>query len=257
MLDNYDEKRFIPGIYNYCDRWCERCQMTQRCFLYYQDSRRTAEHLAKGEDPHDWNIILQDVHKNLQETMEMIRKHAEEEGIDLEAIDTKSLPEELDPSEHPLHVKAHKYSMATHEFLKKCRNIINEDIKNINTGNVILQLEAAENIEEIKECFEVISWYHMFIAVKINRALHSKMEAEQEGDEKYTSFSWEDASGSAKIAYDGLVKSMDALTKALEWNQSLHNDIIPLLSDVYGLINGIDQEFPGHKEFKWPPDIGQ
>ena len=21
----------IPGIYNYCDRWCERCAFTQRC----------------------------------------------------------------------------------------------------------------------------------------------------------------------------------------------------------------------------------
>ena len=25
---------FISGIYNYCDRWCERCQFTSRCFLY-------------------------------------------------------------------------------------------------------------------------------------------------------------------------------------------------------------------------------
>ena len=46
MLSNYDEERFISGIYNYCDRWCERCRMTQRCFLYYQDSRREAEHRA-------------------------------------------------------------------------------------------------------------------------------------------------------------------------------------------------------------------
>ena len=22
---------FIPGIYNYCDRWCERCLYTDRC----------------------------------------------------------------------------------------------------------------------------------------------------------------------------------------------------------------------------------
>ncbi len=23
--------RFIPGIYNYCDRWCERCEFSHRC----------------------------------------------------------------------------------------------------------------------------------------------------------------------------------------------------------------------------------
>jgi hypothetical protein len=28
------EKRFIPGIYNYCDRWCERCPQTSRCLNF-------------------------------------------------------------------------------------------------------------------------------------------------------------------------------------------------------------------------------
>src|SRR5438128_7391496 len=28
------DSEFISGIYNYCDRWCERCQFTSRCFLY-------------------------------------------------------------------------------------------------------------------------------------------------------------------------------------------------------------------------------
>ena len=28
------EKRFIPGIYNYCDRWCERCPQTSHCLNF-------------------------------------------------------------------------------------------------------------------------------------------------------------------------------------------------------------------------------
>ena len=24
----------ISGIYNYCDRWCERCPLTSRCLVY-------------------------------------------------------------------------------------------------------------------------------------------------------------------------------------------------------------------------------
>ena len=24
----------IPGIYNSCDRWCERCPLTSRCLVY-------------------------------------------------------------------------------------------------------------------------------------------------------------------------------------------------------------------------------
>ena len=249
MLNNYDEERFIPGIYNYCDRWCERCNMTQRCLLYHKNSRREMEHRLKGEDSHDWDIVLQDLHESFQETLELLRKHAEEEGIDLDAIDTESVISELaDPSDHPLHIKANKYMDDAHKFLEKLHNIINEDIENINAGNTL-----AEDIEEIKECFEVISWYHMQIATKIHRALCGKMEAEEEEYGESDEFSsMHDANGSAKVAYHGLIRTMDALTKVYEWNKSLHNDIMPLLIDVYGLINGVDREFPGHKEFKRP-----
>jgi len=26
--------QFISGIYNYCDRWCERCSFTSRCMNF-------------------------------------------------------------------------------------------------------------------------------------------------------------------------------------------------------------------------------
>jgi hypothetical protein len=26
--------RFIPGVYNYCDRWCERCTLSSRCRVF-------------------------------------------------------------------------------------------------------------------------------------------------------------------------------------------------------------------------------
>ena len=28
------DERLIPGIYNYCDRWCERCSFTSRCLNF-------------------------------------------------------------------------------------------------------------------------------------------------------------------------------------------------------------------------------
>jgi len=34
LLNLADNPRFIPGIYNYCDRWCERCPLTARCLNY-------------------------------------------------------------------------------------------------------------------------------------------------------------------------------------------------------------------------------
>jgi hypothetical protein len=42
--------RFIPGIYNYCDRWCERCRYAQRCYTR-AERLRFEEALAKGLAP--------------------------------------------------------------------------------------------------------------------------------------------------------------------------------------------------------------
>ena len=33
LLELAEDPRFIEGIYNYCDRWCERCAFTERCSL--------------------------------------------------------------------------------------------------------------------------------------------------------------------------------------------------------------------------------
>jgi hypothetical protein len=45
--------KFIPGIYNYCDRWCERRPFTSRCrtfameqALLRHEARRDAENAA-------------------------------------------------------------------------------------------------------------------------------------------------------------------------------------------------------------------
>jgi len=31
------EGDFIPGIYNYCNRWCERCIYTEKCMSFAQE----------------------------------------------------------------------------------------------------------------------------------------------------------------------------------------------------------------------------
>jgi len=32
--DSSSNLKFISGIHNYCDRWCERCHFTERCEVY-------------------------------------------------------------------------------------------------------------------------------------------------------------------------------------------------------------------------------
>src|SRR5687768_2257063 len=53
-----DEERFIPGIYNYCDRWCERCGFTSRCRVFADEGKLRAriergEEAVESEEPSD------------------------------------------------------------------------------------------------------------------------------------------------------------------------------------------------------------
>ncbi len=37
------EEKFISGIHNYCDRWCERCTFMARCRVAEAESQTTDE----------------------------------------------------------------------------------------------------------------------------------------------------------------------------------------------------------------------
>lgn len=250
MLDDYDEEQFISGIYNYCDRWCKRCKMTRYCLLYHQESKLLAENIKQGEvkDDRDRDTVLQDIKNEFKKIIEMLNKIAQEEGIDLDSIDVKSVSR-AKLSEHPLHLKAREYTKAVHDFLDKLGSVINGEFEEVSTDTVAFFIKGTETIEKLSECYEVINWYHIFISAKIHRALSSKMKAEAQENEELAAYSWDDANGSAKVAHEALVKSMNALTIIYKWNESLHDDITPLLFNIYGLIKGIEKEFPRHKEF--------
>src|SRR5881409_1132438 len=79
------DPRFIPGIYNYCDRWCERCPLSHRCLNYAMekaedDSDPAARDLANKKF---WTKL----HASFQLTMQMVQEDAQRLGIDLKAPD--------------------------------------------------------------------------------------------------------------------------------------------------------------------------
>ncbi|OYD15756.1 hypothetical protein CH333_04960 [candidate division WOR-3 bacterium JGI_Cruoil_03_44_89] len=241
------EDKYIPGIYNYCDRWCERCPLRRRCFLYAKEQKRIARHKARGEDPYDWKYIIQDVKENFDETLKLLHKFAEEKGIDLSA-----LPEEkhkdYEPDDHPLMKAASDYLKMAQKFLEKLRQTIQaEGIDLAKTVEIIPSAKSnIGTLRKIAANYEVICWYHTLIPVKIHRALQSKMEINKD------EFAQSDADASAKIAYIGIMKSMNALKAIYNWNEDLQDGALVLLVAIDKLRRGVDKEFPGHHTFKRP-----
>jgi hypothetical protein len=77
------EKRFIPGIYNYCDRWCERCPQTSHCLNFSISEEEFSD--PETQDIRNkafWNTLS----GILEETLELLRDSAKRWGIELEML---------------------------------------------------------------------------------------------------------------------------------------------------------------------------
>ena len=79
---------FIPGIYNYCDRWCEKCEQQLRCMSFVMGKKIEEkggfnfEREGHREDESIW-ARLKEV---FESTYEVLHELAEERGLDVEDI---------------------------------------------------------------------------------------------------------------------------------------------------------------------------
>ena len=86
LADLAENPAFISGIYNYCDRWCERCAFTSRCLLY-----ATEQADPDANDPELRDITNEKFWLKLRDiftdTATLISEWAAETGVDLNSVD--------------------------------------------------------------------------------------------------------------------------------------------------------------------------
>lgn len=82
---------FISGIYNYCDRWCERCPFTSRCLNFALSEEQFADPEARDIDN---EAFWQKLTETFQVALDMLKEMAEQEGIDLDSLDVEEAVEE-------------------------------------------------------------------------------------------------------------------------------------------------------------------
>uniref|UniRef100_A0A7C4X7P3 Uncharacterized protein n=1 Tax=candidate division WOR-3 bacterium TaxID=2052148 RepID=A0A7C4X7P3_UNCW3 len=182
-------KKFKPGPYNYCDYRCERCNERDNCRVYKENSERLLEHYIKGEDPNDPQVLFNDLKEIFDKTEQMIKKAAEEQGIDLDEISKEEIPE-IDPHSYVIYNLAYEYFRCANELIKK--------------------LNRAGIPEEIGEEFEDFVWYHTLLVAKIGRLVSSFDdeffdEEAREVEEK----------GTLQVINKGITLSENALQKML------------------------------------------
>lgn len=246
LIDLADNPNFISGIFNYCDRWCERCPFTARCLVY------ATEEADSDIDPASRDIsnaaFWQKLTSIFQETREMISAWAEENGVDLSPSVLAEVKEQKDRQRgqarnHPLARVAEEYARAVNLWFENDFQQM-EVFSDAAAGSD----EIIEHDEDANDYVEVIRWYQFFIAAKMIRGLLSRVdEDEYPGDEESR-----DSDGSVKAALIAIDRSLSAWKLMGELRRENADSIQKLLLDLEKLRLRAEEEFPRARDFIRP-----
>jgi hypothetical protein len=242
-----EESNFIPGIYNWCDRWCERCAQTVRCRSFYMEQQQ-----KKADPDKDWHEEIED---DFSETLLMLEQVAEELGIDLDS--TREDAESIDALQEAqaILIDRHPLIELAESYLKKGKEWIDLDLCTDKFEGWKFPTDTgAPDAEEVEaylnlvgDAMEVVQWYLYFIPGKVKRSLHDQM------DDFWDQFPDEERSdlGSAKITLIAIERSIEAWRVFQQFfpKDERLSEIVAVLGS---LRNGMVEVFPNYPKFIRP-----
>lgn len=233
----------ISGIYNYCDRWCERCNFTNRCATYAMEQEQFSDPEKDKENEAFWEKLSE----IFDMTMEMILEDAEDLGIDLDDVDTEEYDAahekvEEDTQKHYCTMASSSYQKNVTEWFEKGEILLKDkEAAMANNSRIGILNEEAE---DLKDAIEIVRWYQFQIHVKIKRGLHGKLDDYKEDDDFP-----KDSDGSIKVALIGIDRSIAAWGKMYAIFPEKEDEIIELLVQLERLRRFTEKEFPDAREF--------
>jgi len=241
-----DNDGYIPGIFNYCDRWCERCTKTSRCRSFALEQRlRSGKKSSDETNELFWEYIDSSVPDGLEFLIDDDDEDGDFEftGYGPELDDKLNM---LNAENHPCAVIASGYArIATRWFESTDRfgEFYPDDEDTPQTGAPAPDTDAAR----LKDAFDIIHWYKDFIYVKLIRAISGISEDELEGDNDHS-----DALGSTKVALIGIDRSIGAWGIMLKAVPEQKEAIIRIIASLAGLRRRVEETFPSARDFIRP-----
>jgi hypothetical protein len=227
--------QFISGIHNYCDRWCERCRFTDRCRVYHSEQEYKEKHPYEDGDMDAFFTHLSHIFGGIRQ---MVEKTAVELGIDLDEIkeEARTKTWEEEPA-HPVVEIAEQYGDKLHAWLKQKGEQIRQTTET-------LAAISEDDARKFIDSFEVITWYSIFIAVKLRRALFK-----DDLDEEFERY---DMLGSAKVAIIAIERSIAAHAIVLNHMPEEEDNLLWFLTRLEKVRRSCNELFPGAMEFIRP-----
>jgi hypothetical protein len=246
--------RNIVGIFNYCDRWCERCLFTDRCLQY--QAQCDATEAASDAEAH--TQVPDHVSPAFNLAFELIARKMAEFSIRPPSEGELAIP---DPDEdareervrtHSLMKAAHAYSGLVGAWFDAERTALmtraDQWIARVDRGEAddALVTEAVQ----VKESLQIIERDRWFITPKLARALHAR-EWERAYPDLAQDAVQNDSNGSAKVALLSIGRSEAAWRLLAHWMNDSATAML-LAETLAQLRTRVEVEFPAARQFVRP-----
>ena len=252
LLKLAEDDRFISGIYNYRDRWCERSLFPSPCMNFAMGKKASPDREV-GDNCHE--AFWQDLSETFQVTTELVQGLAEREGIDLDALNVEdqaredALDEEL-ARNHKCCRMGRTYSNMVGKWFDAVE-ASSEDEKEATDSDTEFDMPADDPLGLHSSChdaLEVIRWYQHQIYMKLMRAVRGTL---READDAFDGFA-KDSDGSAKVALIGIERSIGAWGELRPFFLTHDAEIRDILIHLEGLRRRVEETFPAARDFIRP-----
>ena len=191
----------IPGIYNYCDRWCERCVFSGRCRVF-RDVRLMENAVERGQDP---VLVLSGLAE--AEYAEADRERSADERAEWDDLmaRARSILTELDAGDldarlrrRDAWIESQPVNRNSHEYGRLAIDVC-----------VPLQDIVPAGCGVVRAAIDTVLHLATLIPAKIFRAL-TGLAAGDSCDDDWDTARLDDANGSAKVVRLAIAESREA-----------------------------------------------
>ncbi len=247
-----EDPKFISGIYNYCDRWCERCPLTSRCMNFALSEEHFDDLQALDMNN---KVFWQKLSEMFQLTLEMVKETAKEQGIDLDSIDLQAVADEQesirDAAENYECARVAKsYSQMVKDWFDSAGDLFEEKADDLSL-QVQLELPDSDPAREaagLKDAVDVIRWYQHFIYVKFLRAIGGSLKETPPCLDEFP----KDSDGSVKIALIAIDRSIAAWGQIRQHFPQQEDKLLDILVHLDRLRRKTESAFPNARSFVRP-----
>lgn len=247
---------FIPGIYNYCDTWCERCLFTARCHSFQMQQDEPVD--ASRDSANTGEVLVKQLTEALNLTKQYIEKLQAQGNIPIvdepSEVEKQAMEEEAafrrqQTKNHPITQLSHRYLRASGDWLRNEINLLEV------TGEQQLRVvelgirdydEAVATLNALKDAWEIIKWYRTLIPVKAMSAL--RVLADPTTDPHLNDYYL----GKAKLVLVCIDRSLSAWQTMLDSYPEKIDEALDALALLSRMRREMEELFPNARGFKRP-----